>query len=367
MASTVNEGLPGDNMDSPETPTEEEVRTDETPVEEASTPVGDTLTADKPEKSAKAERAEARAARRGQLREYDFRRPSQISRDDLRQVIAYCEQFARRASVTVSSDLSALATVVAPDTVQQLSYEEFVSDLETPAHVLVMNLRSTGGSGLFYLPSRVALALLERKMGGPGDPEQRKRALTEIEVGVVADLLNQIVEDWIESVRPVTNAKIVISRVESNPQLIQAMPGSDIVTVLRFILRLGSLTDEILISIPATFWQEAFKARPRENTPTLTEGQQKARKVLRQRVLDTPVELTLRFEQVPVSLGDVAALEPGKVIPLDALEGEPLVADVAGIPTFAAHWIRDGRRTAMQIESVIAGSHERTHTSEVSK
>ena len=42
-----------------------------------------------------------------------------------------------------------------------------------------------GVAGLLYLPARVALTLLERKMGGPGSPEQRRRSLTEIEIGVL--------------------------------------------------------------------------------------------------------------------------------------------------------------------------------------
>ena len=297
-------------------------------------------------------------AQRNQLRPYDFRRPSQISRDDLRQLVAYCEQFGRRASVTLSSDLSALATVAPPEVVTQCTYEELVTELESPAHVLVLSVRPASGSALLYIPARVALTLVERKMGGPGSPEQKLRSLTEIEVGVLAEMIAALLEDFGASIAPLVRVNVAVSRVESNPQLVQAVPAPDVVTVLRFGVRIGDLSDEIEFCLPASFWQEAFKTRPTSETKVVTESQQRARRVLRNRVLDTPSKVRLRFDPVPVSVSDIANLAPGDEIPLGTLAGDPLTVDVSGTPTFSAAWVADGRRDAFQVLEVHRGTGE---------
>jgi len=301
------------------------------------------------------ERSTARTKRR-QLRPHDFRRPSQISRDDLRQLGAYCEQYGRRASVTLSSDLSALASVAPPDSVDQCTYEEFVTSLEGPAHVLVLSMRPAAGSAMLYIPAKVALTLVERKMGGPGSPEQRVRSLTEIEVGVLAELTAALLDDFSASIAPLVRVNVSVARIESNPQLVQAVPATDIVTVLRFKLRIGDLHDEVVFCLPASFWAEAFKLRPTPETKVVSELQLAARRLLRRRVLDTPAPVRLRFEPVSVSVRDVAGLAAGDEIPLGVIAGTALTVDVGGVPTFSADWVRDGRQDAFQVRATARSS-----------
>lgn len=293
------------------------------------------------------------------LRPYDFRRPSQISRDDLRQLVAYCEQFGRRASVSLSSDLSALATVAPPDSLRQCTYEEFSMELENPAHVIVLSLRPVGVSMILYLPARVALCLVERKMGGPGAPEQPKRSLTDIEVGVVSEIVGMLTRDFSSAISPLIQITASTTRTESNPQLVQAVPATDVVTVLRFGLKIGPLTDEFTLCIPAAFWQEAFKGRPTEDSPQLSEHQRRARLTLERRILDTPADVRLRFPAVFVGVADVAGLTVGDELPLNAQEGDELVVDVGGIPTYTARWVREGRRDACQITTIHPSNPER--------
>lgn len=302
---------------------------------------------------------EAQATRKAMLRPYDFRRPSQISRDDLRQLVAYCEQFSRRASVTLSSDLSALASVVPPDSIEQCTYEEFAAGLENPGHVVVLALRPGHGAAVLYLSSKVALTLVERKMGGPGSPEQRRRSLTDIEVGVLAELVNMLVHDLTQSIAPLVSVTGTVSRTESNPQLVQAVPATDVVTLLRFTLRFGALSDEVVFCLPASFWQEVFKGRPTEDGPALTEAQRRAQSTLERRLLDTPVEVRLRFDGIQVSVPDVAQLAVGDELPLNAHEGDQLIVDVAGCPTFLATWVTEGRRDAFQVTEIHPSNPER--------
>lgn len=288
---------------------------------------------------------------------FDFRRPSLLSREDVRGVENAHEVFTRRLATRWSSRLRAMVQVD-PIGVDQALYDDYLRSMPNPNVLGTVALPPLPGAAILELNNQMALLLVDRMLGGAGAGlaswSDLSRRPTDLEEALVRDLLGEAATALSEALHAVADSA-ELRGVDHNPQQVQAVAPSDMVVVLTYQVTVSQGVDcEGLLSVcyPAATLRPVLEHfhESLQGTP-LGEGldEATARQALHARLQDVSVDLSVSLRDSDVAAGDLARLRVGDVLRLDHPVGHPVVGRVGGAPVLSGHVGRRGRRMALQV------------------
>jgi flagellar motor switch protein FliM len=277
---------------------------------------------------------------------YDFRRPTKLSRDHMRVLQMSFETFARRLGTVLTSSLRAQCqlTLLAID---QQTYEEYVSSLNTPTLLAPFSTEPLPGTAVLEFSLGTALACVDHLLGGPGGPQQT-RTLTDIENALMRGLLEQILAVLRYAFEPIALIETELGQLEFNPPFLQAAGATDTMVTASFETHVGSEIGVATLCIPFSSVFPRLLARG-EQRPQSSSEQLSARQMarqLRQSLGDVPVDVSVQFEPVRLSPAQIAELAPGDLIPLSHRVNAPLSVRCGDIAYTKAIAGREGTRLA---------------------
>jgi flagellar motor switch protein FliM len=175
-----------------------------------------------------------------------------------------------------------------------------------------------------------------------------ERPLTDIEDGLVRNLLNRILHELAYAFESLTAIEPQLLRPESNPQFAQVASATDMVVVLRFDVKIGTVTGEATLCLPFNSMQpvldevthNSFLAGREVTDPAVL------RAAVGERIGDAPVDVAVRFTEITLTSREVVDLQPGDVVQLGHRTDRPLAVCVGGVDRFAALPGRRGNRLA---------------------
>ncbi len=289
----------------------------------------------------------ARALRTGVPTPYDFRRPNKFSREHQRALQIASETFARQFTTALSTTLRTVSQVQVAS-VGQLTYDEYIRDIPNPSYLAVLSLPPLPGSSLLHLPLPLVMTAVDRLLGGSGSGAIPSRALTDIEDGLARGLVGRILRDLAYAFESLTHIDPQVSMQESNPQFAQVAAATDMVIVLTFDVRIGSVSGISSLCLPFTSMQPVLDD---VTNRSLLTGREVAdadtlRSAIGARVGDAALDVAVRFNEITLPSRDVVALRAGDVLPLKHRTDRPLSVCVGGVDRFAALPGRRGARLA---------------------
>jgi len=293
---------------------------------------------------------------------YDFRRPNRFSREHFRALQIISETFARQISLVLSSSLR-LSCLVSVASVRQDSNEEYTRSIPNPSLLAVLDIdgepvdqdpegRHISGAGLFQLPMDIVMSVVDRLLGGTGGPNQPNRALRDIEVGLIRQLLDRIVHELTVAFESLAPVSPVVDDLESDPQFLQVATPSEPVFVAEFDVKIGEQNSKSTLCIPFATLQPAMDAITNSRTTFRHERDNRAAEAVERQLNAVPVELAVSFHRVSVRSEQILSLSVGDVLPLRHPVSQPLSVIADGIPVAAAVPGSHGHYMACQIVSV---------------
>ncbi|MBY0397379.1 MAG: flagellar motor switch protein FliM [Thermoleophilia bacterium] len=294
------------------------------------------------------------------VRTFDFLRPSKFSKDQLRTVEMMHENFCRLVQTQLSAQLRTMVEldVISAD---QVSYGEFVTSMPVPALINIVSMEPLEGNAILEINLPIVFSVIDRLVGGPGTHRPKLRELTEIELaliqGVTDTLLRGLAEAW-SDVIPSRFRKV---GAEMNPQFAQIAAPSDMVVLVSFELRVGGSTGMMSLCVPYLVLEPAvgrltaqsyFSGRSDSASPELRAG-------IAAELGAVAVPVSVELGRAELELGDLLALEPGDVIPLQAAPGSDVTVRVGRRAAFLAQPGVRGKHSAVQITACIEDT-ERT-------
>jgi flagellar motor switch protein FliM len=262
---------------------------------------------------------------------YDFRHPTKLSREHVRMLQMAYETFARRLTVVLTSGLRQVCQVSVTDITQQ-SYHDYVGGLATPTLMVPIDIPPLSGTGVLEMALPVALASVDHMLGGPGG-QQQNRTLTDIESSLFAGLLDQILGVLRFSLESIVVVTPTAGPIEYNPQFLQAASAAEAVIVGEFEMAVGREQCRLTLALPlAPLLPLLIAHRPRDvaQSDSVASTEQAAR-LVRERIGDVGVELSVRFRPVGLSPVRILDLAVGDLIVLDHRVGSPLSVEVGGV------------------------------------
>ena len=139
-----------------------------------------------------------------QIKNYDFARPSKFSKEHLRTLEIVFEHYGRLISTNLPVYLRKNIQVEVMNS-EAVTYSEFSNALSNPVVLGIVNFSPLKGSVILEIASNLAYAMVDRMLGGSGEPLAKVRDFSEIELliierimGVCVDLLREPWENVVD-------------------------------------------------------------------------------------------------------------------------------------------------------------------------
>jgi flagellar motor switch protein FliM len=283
---------------------------------------------------------------------YDFRRPDRIAKDQLRAIHLLHENFSRSLSSSLSAFLRAYVAVNLVS-VEQLSFAEFTQCLPSPSCMITVKMRPYDGTCLLELNSSLVFPILEMLLGGSGRGTSKvNRQVTEIEQNILESIFRIILNDLKTAWQAVTPIEFLLDGHETEPQLLQVLAPTEAVVAISLEVRIGENTGMMNMGIPSItvkMLRQKFDQQWSMRRALSTEDDQ--RRMLRL-VQPSKVQLDVRLQGPTLSVEDLMALEPGKVLMFDFPVDRELDVLINGRTKYKTTVLAQGRKRAAQLGEV---------------
>lgn len=286
----------------------------------------------------------------GEPQLFDFRRPNKFSRDHVRALQIVNETFARQTGTILSTTLRAVSTMTLTS-VDQMTYDEFVRQTPNPTVMAILSLEPLNGAGILQIPMHLAMAIVDRMLGGSGTGAFPSRPLTEIEGTLMRTIIDRALAELSYSYESLVELEPAIVQFESNPQFAQVAAPSDMVVVSTYETRIGGELGSMTLCMPFSSLQPVLE---RAVTHSLFADRSSGdpatiERVMTERLEEVPVEVSVRFGSVTLTSGEIVSLREGDVLPLHHKVDDPLTVTAVGQPLLSATPGKRGKRLAVLI------------------
>lgn len=287
---------------------------------------------------------------------YDFRRPTKLSREHVRSLQIVFETFARQWTTLLTSSLRAVAQVNLAS-IEQLTYDEYVSTLANPTVVHVLSVEPLTGAGVLEFSLGNAMISVDHMLGGPGSENQPQRPLSDIESGLLRQLMTRVLGELRYAFEPIVRMEPKVTTVEYNPQFAQAASAADVVVVASFDMHVGPDESVATLCLPFAGLFPLLEAAlghgvtsERERLARVT-----ARHALEAGLQAVPLDVSVRFQPTSVTPRTLVGLTVGDVLPLQHQVACPLTVTAADVIFARAVPGAQGRRLACLVVDEPAG------------
>jgi flagellar motor switch protein FliM len=265
---------------------------------------------------------------------YNFRRPDRVSREQMRSLHFMHDRFARNFSSSLSAYLRTI-TEVNLVSVEQLSYQEFLLSVPDPTCFNAIGIRPLEGAFALEVNPQLVFPMIDKMLGGPGEPLKNLRTMTDIEQSIFDGVLKLALEDLKEGWRGIVDFDFKIQAKETSPQLIQIVAPNEVVLLVVFEVKMGPVVGMINLAIPSIilepiankFDQEMFTGYKKSSTfqeaRLLMEGLKRCEMAVGAEIRGT----TLR-------VSDILKLQEGDLIPLSKRFDALLDLTIDGVPRY---------------------------------
>ena len=274
-----------------------------------------------------------------ELRPYDFRRPhaaAQVKRPSALEPLhaTFAAKFAD--ALTNHLRVKVAVTLVA---VEQLRYDEFLFSIGPATCLSVLRVDPPGAQAILDLSLPVVHPMILKMLGGSPSAQKHHASLTEIEKSLALQIVERAAAQLADTWSGGSAAPVAVREesLESDPSAVRIMPGAEVVTALRFDVRLGAGATlgagvaggamSLCLSDPILNELDPAAPPPPPISPQETEQQ---RQDLHKNILDAAVELRALLAETHVRLSDVLDMQPGDVITTDKPAGEEVQVQVEG-------------------------------------
>lgn len=300
--------------------------------------------------------AEARPPETRDLTQYDFRRPERVSKEQLKGLQSLFEAFARELSIALPPFLRCVVRVDLVS-IDQLTYDEFILSVSRPTSISVINMAPLEGNAVIELSPAVVFPIVDRILGGKGATLSKPRELTEIENRIVHRIMLMILDSLKRSWEQLIEFKLSVVHQESDPLIVQIVAGSEMVILVSYEIHIMDTAGSMNMCIPLLVLNpvlDQISQQTRFTRKMPPETAERTRNLIARalRRAHVPVDAILGRAQLPLS--EIARLQVGDVIQLDADSRSAILLEVSGIPKFKALCGRRGDLSAVQVIERIA-------------
>jgi flagellar motor switch protein FliM len=279
----------------------------------------------------------------------DFRRPSRLSRDQIRSLDVFHETFTRRLGAVFGSAIRT-STAIEVLRTTQVTWEDYVRTLPNYTMLVTVGVPPLPAAVLIEADTSVALALADRLLGGRGTMGPPRRP-TELEVPSLRRLAGAATGALGEAFGQFVDVQAAMTSLDFSPQFVAVTAPTNMVLVLTYMLSVpvAGIAGDVTVVVPLATLAPAL-ARLAAATQERDSVEGDPGEPMEPHVRQLPVTVEAQLNPTPVPAAMIASLSPGDVIVLDHRMNRPATAVINGTALFTGHLGRRGRRFALSVD-----------------
>lgn len=268
---------------------------------------------------------------------YDFRRPAKFSKEHLRTLEIIYEHYGRLLSTSLPVYLRKNIQVSVVNS-EACTFSEFSTALANPVLLAVVNFQPLGGNIMLELAANLGFAMIDRMLGGPGDPLEKPRDFSEIERSIIDKVLAVCVQILREPWKNVVEIDPLLERVETNPQFAQIIAPSEMIAIVTLNIKIGEVEglmncclpyftlETVMDKLNTKYWFASMKENTEDSYGETLESAVKK--------VSMPIKAVLGKSTITVS--DFVNLQSGDIIKLNTKIDNEMDIFVGNIKKFKA-------------------------------
>ena len=258
-------------------------------------------------------------------KEYDFKMPKKFTKEQLKVIDGIFENYSR----VLSSYLTGLMRLYCKVEVLQIEEQRYYEFNNALPDYVMMSMVNMGihdedvleTMAIMQLSNPITFTMMDRLMGGNGAYTEVNRDFTEIEVGLMTNVMSRmgmlLKEPWGQYI----DLDPVLVSVETNSRLMQSVPPDEVVILIMLEIKIRDITNTMSIVIPAMNLESIMSKFGDRWARTSKKYDANRENERRQTILDSIKDTNLRINAVlcetKVDLYDILTLQVDDVIPLN--------------------------------------------------
>lgn len=273
-----------------------------------------------------------------EVKDYDFKRPERVSKDQMRALQTVHESFARNFGAALSGFLRTIVEVKVA-TCEQMTYSEFISGLPNPTSFNLIESTGLEGQICLEISPLIIYPIIDRLLGGSTkDLFIPQRPMTGIENRLISNVTSRGLTALSEAWSSVRKLEFQITATESNPQLVQIVPPNEVVIVIGFELKMTSRAGTMNLCIPYNVIEPLMEELSNQSwfAAARNQRQPEIEKQISKNLNRAGLELQVILAETSITLHDLLVMAPGDIISTERAASSPAVVAVEGEKKFLA-------------------------------
>jgi flagellar motor switch protein FliM len=183
------------------------------------------------------------------VKPYDFRSPQKFSKEHIRILELIHENYARIISNYLTAQVRTNVKVKV-ESVQQITYEEFIHSVPNPTVLTIFKMPPLSGSILFEINPQFVFEVIDLLLGGSGTGKFKTREFTDIDKNIINAINTGLISNLKLAWEDVIEVETEVEGMETNPALNQTLAPNDPVALITFSVEMSGSTTFINICIP---------------------------------------------------------------------------------------------------------------------
>ena len=265
-----------------------------------------------------------------QIKNYDFARPAKFSKEHLRTLEIIFEHYGRLLSTNLPVYLRKAIQVEVMNS-EAVSYSEFSNALSNPVLLGIINFAPLKGNIILEIASNLGYAMVDRMLGGEGEPLEKTREFSEIELLVIERILTVCVNLLHEPWENVVDIHPRLERIETNSQFAQIISPSEMIAIVTINIKIGDVEGLMNVCLPYLTLEDIMdKLNTKYWYSTMQDkDEQQYVDAIETLISKAPIPMKAVLGNSTISVSDFSGLQVGDIIRLDTKVNQELDAEIS--------------------------------------
>ena len=231
--------------------------------------------------------------------------------------------------------------------------------LPNPTSFNVFSIKPLEGSGVVEINPSIAFPMLDRLLGGKGEPFDANREFSDIELSLFETILRVTMSTLQEAWAPVMEVFPVVESKESSPNIVQIVAQNEIVVMVVMEIIIGHSSGMMNICYPVISLEPVLpKLASRDLMLNETSTKKSRNKELKVLLGGAKINVEANLGETELALQDVLELEIGNIIRLPTPADDMVNISVDGKDRFRGKIGLQRMRKSIQIMEIITNEHD---------
>ena len=297
---------------------------------------------------------EMKARSEKQVKNYDFSRPSKFSKEHLRTLEIIFEHYGRLLSTNLPVYLRKNIQVEVMNS-EAVTYMEFSNSLSNPVLLGIVNFEPLEGNIIIEMASKLGYAIVDRMLGGEGEPLDKIREYSEIELLIIERIMTACVQLLREPWENVVDIHPRLERIETNSQFAQIISPSEMIAIVTMNIKIGDVEGLMNVCLPYITLEPVIEKLNTRYWYSNIQNQDDSnyRHAIESLIHKAQIPVRTVLGKSVISVRDFSSLVAGDIIRLDRNVDDELDIYVGNIKKFTALPGTTGDKYAVRITSVV--------------